>query len=87
MARQADAAHDIGVEESLPVAVGDGVERLGLEDPEIVHQNVGLARALNEGGDAVRLGEIGGNAFDFRLRQAFQEAASSRRPRCSGVGR
>ena len=74
MARQADAAHHIGVEKSLPVAVDDGVERLGLEDSEIVHQNVGLARALNEGGDTLQIGEIGGDTFDFRLRQALEEA-------------
>ena len=54
VAGETNAAHDIGVEEPLPILVGDGLEGLRLEDAEIVNQDVGIAHARKKGRDTFR---------------------------------
>jgi len=74
MPRQADPAHHVDVEEALPIRVGDFIERLGLEDADIVDQDVGVARALDKGFDTSRRAEVGGAGLDLRPRQGLCQA-------------
>ena len=74
MTRQANAAHDVGIEVALPIFVGDRGELLGLEYPEVVDQNVGVGNTLDECGDTSRCREVGSNPVDFRLRHLFAKA-------------
>jgi len=76
--RQAHSAHDIGIEVALPIGVGDRLERRRLENPEIVHQDVGLPSEPHELRHALRAGEIGGDPFDAATRDLFLESLSRR---------
>ncbi len=63
VARQADCAHYIDVEETLPFLIGDIKERFGFEDAEIVHQDVGIRHLLEQQCRAFLRTEIGGDAL------------------------
>src|SRR5215468_5938851 len=69
--RQANSTHDIGFEKPLPIFVSYLAERLRFENPEIIHQNIGLTYAPYESGHAWSRGEIGGSALDFDLRHVL----------------
>jgi hypothetical protein len=74
MARQANSAHHIGIEEAIPIAVGDHLERLGLEDAETVHENVGIAGTCQKVRHPLGGSEIGGDCIHSGARHAFREA-------------
>ena len=52
VAREADAAEDVDLEETEPLGVGDFGAGVRLEDSQIVDQNVGVRDLLCEGLDA-----------------------------------
>ena len=58
----------------MPVRVGDRLERLRLENPEIVHQDVGLAGVPQEVRHAGGAGEIGGDPVDAATRDLFLQS-------------
>jgi hypothetical protein len=66
MAAQADSAQDVHFEKTKPIFIGDLLERLRLEDTEIVDQNVDFGKLpdglLNGSGGA----KIGGEAIGLR---------------------
>jgi hypothetical protein len=62
--RQADAGHDVDLEEPRPFAVRDLEEILRAEDAEIVHEDVGGGLGGHQGRAALRCAEIGGDATD-----------------------
>ncbi len=69
MAAQPHAAHEVHLDEPLPVLVGNGLERLGLEDAQIVDQDVevgvtgdGLVHARSRAEVACQAHEIGPGA-------------------------
>ena len=74
VARQADAAHDIRVEEPIPIVVGDRLERLGLEDAEIVHENIGIPGALQKMRHGLVIGKIGGDRIYPGTRHKLRES-------------
>jgi hypothetical protein len=72
---QADAAHHVHFEEPHPVVIGDLLEWLGLENPEVVHQYVDSGIACDCGLNALRGSQVGGQSdglFAGRLPDAFQ---------------
>jgi hypothetical protein len=52
MARQAHVAHDVDIEEPLPLGIIDLRERLGAEDAEVLDQDIHLRLCLREMLDA-----------------------------------
>jgi hypothetical protein len=52
MARQAHVAHDVGIEEPLPLGIIDLRERLDAEDAEVIDQDIHLRLCLREMLDA-----------------------------------
>ena len=78
---QTDAAEDVGIEEPHPVRVGDFLERLRFENPEIVPQNRDFGIALREFLGSRRLGEMAGEAQNVaagRLLQLRDDAIDGR---------
>src|SRR6185312_6310808 len=61
---EADAGHDVDLEETQPVVVGNFFEGLGFEDAEVVDEDVNVAEPADEGGAAFFVAEIAGDAFD-----------------------
>ena len=53
MAGQSHAAEDVRLEEPQPVLVGDLLERLGLEDAQIIDQDVHLGQLPHQMGHAL----------------------------------
>jgi hypothetical protein len=76
VARRADAAHHVGFKKALPIFIGNRIERLRLEDPHVVHQDIDLGYRPGENVYAVCLGKVSGNAFNLRLWQPFKQALS-----------
>ena len=71
--RQADTAHDIGIEIAMPIRVSDRLERRRFENSEIVHQDIGIAGAPQKIRHAIGAGEIGGDPFDAATGNLLQE--------------
>lgn len=85
-ARHAHAAHDVDVEEVLPLAVVDLLERTRIENAAVVHQNIDRTRRLSQVRAAGRRADVGLHRIDLgaghrgaqpldRLRQALRIAA------------
>ena len=66
MPRQPHAAQHVDAKEALPIFVGNIKERLGLEDAEIVDQNVGFRHLLNQSCRAFCGAKIGCHASELR---------------------
>ena len=73
MTRQADAAHHVGFEEAMPIRVCDLLERSGLEDAEIVDENIGAACAAQKLRHALGRCEIRRNTLDRCPCRCFNE--------------
>ena len=72
MTGQPHPAHDVDLEEPQPVVVGDLLERLGLEDAEVVDQDVNVGDLADEIGHALGSGQVGGDSSDLaRHRRTF----------------
>ena len=72
--RQPDAAHDVDVEEVLPVAIRNLGKGFRLEDTDIVDQDIGVACPGDEGRDALGAGEIARRCLDSRFWLLFNQA-------------
>jgi hypothetical protein len=66
MAAQPNAAQHVGLEEAEPVGIADLLERLGLEDPEIVDQDVHQRKLPHQLGASCRPTEISSDALHLR---------------------
>ena len=75
MAGEAHAAHHVDLEEPLPFRVLDLQKRLGIEDAEIIHENVGLRHPHREILNALGDSQVGGNAEDHGSRRFRFELA------------
>jgi hypothetical protein len=64
--RQTHAAHHVHVEEALPVLIRDVFKCLGLEDADIVHQDIGVGHARDKRRDARCGREVRGDALGLR---------------------
>ena len=68
-AAQPHAAQDVDLEEAPPVLVGDLLERLRLEDAEVVDQDVDVGKRSRQGrSTASAVAEVAGEALDLRAR-------------------
>ena len=65
MAGEPDAAHNVDLEEPHPVGVGDLLEGLRLEDPDVVDQDVHVGDLANQILHAVGGGQVGIHARDL----------------------
>ena len=74
VARQANPAHDVGLEEAQPVGVGNLLEWFGLEDPQVVDQDVHVRDLPDQPGRSIGRGQIGRDA------QHVRRACSGRTP-------
>jgi len=57
MARQAHAAHHVGIEEPLPLGIIDLRERFGAKDAETINQDIDLWLYRNHPGYTIRSGQ------------------------------
>ena len=62
VAREADAAHDVDLEQTVPLGVGNFEGRLALVDAEVVDEDVDLRRVGEYGGGSLRGGAIRSDA-------------------------
>ncbi len=89
--REPRAAQHVHIEESLPVGVGNLLERLDLEDTEVVHQNIDdrmLAhQGLRDRCHAEVAGESNHVAFGLRLHRGHGALHGGLRPPIDDDGR
>ena len=71
MAGQPHAAHDVDLEEPQPILVGDLVERLRLEDAEVVDQDVYLGDLAYQIRHTLGGGQVGGGPSDLHVAADF----------------
>ncbi|MNF94721.1 hypothetical protein D3C84_774390 [compost metagenome] len=64
MPRQAHRAHDVDLEKQLPVFIGQLEKALGLEDAEVVDQDVGLRHFGKQPGGAFGTAQVRGKPRD-----------------------
>jgi hypothetical protein len=64
VARQANSAQHVGLEEAQPVFVGDLLEGLGFEDAEVVDEDVDLGQLCDHVAAALGLSEVQRDAVD-----------------------
>ena len=72
---QAHAAEHVDLKEFVPVGVGDIGKRLGLEDTDVVHQNVHGGQGAGQGFDALGGAEVGGEAVHLGVGAEFRAQA------------
>src|SRR5688500_18533800 len=70
--RQANTAEDVHVKKALPLVVGDLLERLRLEDAQVVHQNFNGRELTHEIGGGCRRGHIAGESNSTAGRQRVE---------------
>lgn len=76
--RHSDAAHDVGLEKTSPVGIGDFFKSLGLEYPEIVDENVRLRHAPDEFINAGSSRKIGRDSVHLRRWKFLQQRLTCR---------
>jgi hypothetical protein len=70
VAGEADAAHDVDLEEAEPFGVGDLSEWFGIEDADVVDEDVGGGEGGDDGFGAGGAGEVGGDSGDVGVGNA-----------------
>ncbi len=61
---QTNATHHIGLKKAQPILIADLLEGLGLENAEVVDQQVDLGQLLDQSLTTLGTAEVGGNAAD-----------------------
>ena len=66
--RLGNATHDINFKKTKPVFVGNLLKRLGLENAQVVDENIDIGEPFDGDTDSVGVAKIGGQTFHLGLR-------------------